>query len=466
MILAASSGNSNSSENGNSTGSATGNNNINSQVSSGNNPVLATGENTGNPEAGASNSNNTGDVSNTIDLQANSGNDTEQNAEGNTQGPDNSENDLTDSQGNNNEENVGTTNDDRNNTGANADGSDNDTENSEDNTTTETADSGNESNENTNAFDKNENANNEEVTEETNESENNERNDLPEEEEYVEEPPQEQPDTTGNTVIEGKPAQTHNPWMLSLTSGINQTRSSYFSESAIEQMLYENSVSDRIGIQSNLDVTYRLRNGLMFGTGIGYSRFDDSYSFNTQSFNIDSTENLEVVYDYEYEYDYYLSADVDSVVDIDSVFYISDSTAFVVDSITSYDLDSTLVNTPYSGVNRASYLSLPVHLGAQLEWKKFQFDLYASLRFNFLMNSSGGYLNNGEFIAFNSANSIYRRFYFDWTLGSKVHYNVYKNLYLTGTVQFRPVVGNALTGVSFNKTFHYTHFGLGVSLKL
>lgn len=232
----------------------------------------------------------------------------------------------------------------------------------------------------------------------------------------------------------------YKPFMLSLTSGINTLRSNYTSDDMNEQTLYGNSLSDRVGNQTNLDFTYRLKNGLTFGTGLGLNNYDEKYEFTTYQTIIDTTEIFETI--------------------------IYDSSGFSIDTVYTYAYDKLQKGTKASGRNKATYFSLPVHLGTQMRFNKFQLDLYASARFNFLMRSSGAYYNDNEIKPFGKENSIYKSFYIDVLFASKVHYNLWKNLYLTGTVQYRPVMGNSFKEVSFNKTFDYMHFGLGLSLRL
>lgn len=242
------------------------------------------------------------------------------------------------------------------------------------------------------------------------------------------------------TVIQPPVNDDYKPLMISLTSGVNVLRSNYTSESMNEETLYENALNDRIGNQTNLDITYRLKNGLTFGSGLGLNNYDESYDFTTYETYFDTTEVFETI--------------------------IYDTSDFPVDTVYTYAYDVLQKGTQVNGRNKASYFTLPVHLGTQMRFNKFQLDLYATARFNFLVRSSGGYYSNNEVISFGKENSIYKPFYVDVLFASKVHYNLLKNLYLTGTVQYRPVMGNSFKEVSFNKTFDYMHFGLGLSLRL
>jgi hypothetical protein len=221
-----------------------------------------------------------------------------------------------------------------------------------------------------------------------------------------------------------------------------------------------------MGYQTNLDFTYRLKNGLTFGTGLGLNNYNETYEFTTYESYIDTTEIFEtVVNEYEYEYSSYYTVDSSGFI-LDSTEFISDSTAYAVDTVYTYAYDEKQNATTVNGRNKATYFTLPVHIGTQMRFNKLQLDLYATARFNFLLQSTGGYYNNNQIILFGKENSIYKSFYVDVLFASKLHYNLWKNVYATGTIQYRPVMGNSFKEVSFNKTFDYMHFGLGLSLRL
>ncbi|MFT5823707.1 MAG: hypothetical protein ACI8ZM_004969 [Crocinitomix sp.] len=283
-------------------------------------------------------------------------------------------------------------------------------------------------------------------------------------------------DTTGITlpvpvqnpvVINPPPKDSIKPLMISLTSGINLVRSSYTSNDMNEENIYDNGFSDKIGNQTNLDITYRLKNGLTFGTGLGFNNFTESYEFTTYETFLDTTEIFEtVINEYEYEYSFYYSVDTATGSVVDSIEFISDSTATPVDTVYTYAYKESQKGTTHNGLNKATYITLPIHLGTQIMMKKFQLDLYASARFNFLTRSSGAYIGENNLLVFGKENSIYKSFYVDVLFASKIHYNFYKNLYLTGTAQYRPAMGNSLKEVSFKKSLDYMHFGLGLSIRL
>lgn len=243
---------------------------------------------------------------------------------------------------------------------------------------------------------------------------------------------------TPPTTIDPAEKKAYKPMMISLTSGINILKSAYTSSSMTEKTIYDNATTDRIGNQTNLDLTYRLKNGLALGTGVGFVNYVEDYQFKITNITYDTIETVDYVYD---------------------------TSGVLIDSIIVFTPVPNENTTNYNGKNKASYFILPVHFGTEILWKKFQFDVFATARFNFLMRSSGGYLSNNGLQLFDQSNSIYKPYFVDIMLGTRVHYNLIKNIYLTGSIKYRPVIGSTLTNVSFNKSFDYIHLGLGLSLK-
>ena len=239
--------------------------------------------------------------------------------------------------------------------------------------------------------------------------------------------------------IQPKPNDDFKHWMIHLTSGPNLVRSAYTAKNQNDKTTFDNATSDKIGSQVNFDFMYGLRKGLSFGSGIGLSNFNENYSFETKFVTLDSVKNIEYIYD--------------------------DTTEIIIDSIISYTYEEVINKTDHIGLNKASYVHVPIHLGAQLIFGKLQVDIYSSIRFNFLTRSSGGYLLQNQFIEYGEGNTIYKSFYMDLILGTRINYKVYKSLYATGSVQYRPVLGSVYTTTTFNKSFDYIHLGLGLSLR-
>jgi len=228
-------------------------------------------------------------------------------------------------------------------------------------------------------------------------------------------------------------------WMIHLSGGPNVVRSAYSANNQNDKTIYDNATSDKIGTQINFDFMYGLRKGLSFGSGIGLSNFNENYAYEATLLTLDSVENIEYVY--------------------------ADTTDIIIDSIIYYSYQELISKTDHIGLNNASYVHIPIHIGAQLIFGKLQVDIYSSIRFNFLTRSKGGYLLASEFIEFEKYNSIFKPFFVDLMFGSRIHYKVYKSLYATGSVQYRPLLGSVYTTNNFNKSFDYVHLGLGLSLR-
>lgn len=245
--------------------------------------------------------------------------------------------------------------------------------------------------------------------------------------------------------------EKENQWFLTASGGFNKDKSFYNSSNVEEEELYKSSTSNKIGSEFEFEAKYRVNSGLTFGLGLAYNKFVEQYDFfKTQSYLADSTMTT------TYEYD--------SIQDTTGSW-----TVFVVDSnevVTGYTYgDSTVYQA--TGNTQASYLIVPISFGVQIPIKeKLLIDLFAQGRFNYLVGASGGFIANNQFISFTTANSPFKRMFFDLTLGTRVHYNLFKNLYLTGTIKYKPVIGSMYQNVNFERKVHYTHFGLGLSLKL
>lgn len=242
----------------------------------------------------------------------------------------------------------------------------------------------------------------------------------------------------------------YNPWMISATAGINFAQSKYTFQTNTEKIYYDNSTFMAPGFEGNMDVKYRLKNSLTFGTGAGISQLVENYNFFKESVDIDTT----IVWQYQNVYQY------DSLLD---------TTIFIgIDSTSTATYDSTKI-TLYNenGTTKATYLQIPFSIGTQIIRNKFRFDLFVMGRFNYLINGSGGYLQNDVFMAFTKTqNEIFKTWYIDLMIGGAVHYQLFEKLYLTGTFRFHPALGQLYEGLDFNRSIQSFHAGLGVSLKL
>jgi hypothetical protein len=243
--------------------------------------------------------------------------------------------------------------------------------------------------------------------------------------------------------------KVYNPWMISLTSGVNYSTSKYTFPTSGEKDYYEKSTFATPAFEAAADVRYRLSNSLTFGTGIAISKLTENYQFFKETIDIDTT--IQWTYQDIYEYDTLLDTNI--WVGIDST------------SQTLYDSTAvTLYNE--TGTTQATYLHIPFSVGTQIIRNKFRFDFYLAGRFNYLINGKGGYLQNDIYTAFDKNNQIFKPWSVDLLLGTAVHYQLFEKLYLTGTFKFRPAFGDVYQGVNFKRSFQTYHIGAGLSWKL
>ena len=255
----------------------------------------------------------------------------------------------------------------------------------------------------------------------------------------------------------------YQPLMLSVSSGINFTRSNYDSNNMNEAFLYNTSLDDKPGWQVNADLTYRFKNGLTFGTGLAYSQFNEAYTYQHTSTELETTTDYEYEYDYEYIYDFYLTTTIGDTSEITVVEYVADSIAYVSDSTLVTTVDTVTNQTNYNGRNQFSYLQIPLRIGTQMRFGKVQVDLFADTRLNFLTMSQGNFFEDGTLQPFTMEDPVYRKFYVDVMLGTRVHYQLTNHLFVNASLQYRPVIGNTYQPMTLSKSFDYFHTGIGLS---
>lgn len=272
---------------------------------------------------------------------------------------------------------------------------------------------------------------------------------------------------TAEVKIEKPDVPANKPWMLSATAGLNLTRNFYTSSNFGEEQLYQISMEDKLGQEFQLNTNYRFKKGLVLGTGAHFSQVNEHYHFVDQYWLNDSTATEDYTWGTEYSYGWEYVYD-STMVPIDSSWVVMDSMDVIVDTLVSYTYDSTFIdNYNVSGMMKATYFSIPLNFGTQITWKKFRFDILAIIRYNILIGARGTYYDDASFIGFTKkSNNILRKSYFDFQFAGAVHYNIYKNLFLTANIRYRPVFGTMYENTSFNKKMHYTHLGLGLSLTL
>ena len=230
-----------------------------------------------------------------------------------------------------------------------------------------------------------------------------------------------------------------NHWFLTLHSGPKFKRTNITAGDT--SVVYDNALRDKIGFGVGMDVNYMLKNGLLFGSGIEYASYTESYDYQKiQTILVDSTVTWNVFI-------------TDSIVDSVGTTYIYDSTANV-----SYNYDDQEIFNQ-QGRNQTTYLHIPFRFGLQRMGKKWGFDAYVQGRFNLLLRTNAAYVLNDQIVASTLTDS-----YFDLELGGAVHYNIWKNLYLSGVVRYRPPLRNPYYDPSFQNKMQYLYVGFGASI--
>ena len=141
---------------------------------------------------------------------------------------------------------------------------------------------------------------------------------------------------------------------------------------------YDHIINDKIGHQGSIDISYRLKNSLTFGTGIGYSTLLENYTYYQSQMTFDTT----------YSWNVYL----DSIPDSTGWIYFQDST--LEQSVSSNEVELYNAN----GRNKRTYLHIPVQIGTSILFDKIRWDLYAQGRFNLLLKSSITYVENDQIV--------------------------------------------------------------------
>jgi len=244
------------------------------------------------------------------------------------------------------------------------------------------------------------------------------------------------PDVTINP-----PQEERAPWLLTFNSGIDSKWSKMPTFTSNDSTSYDHIINDKIGHQGSIDISYRLKNSLTFGTGIGYSTLLENYTYYQSQMTFDTT----------YSWNVYL----DSIPDSTGWIYFQDST--LEQSVSSNEVELYNAN----GRNKRTYLHIPVQIGTSILFDKIRWDLYAQGRFNLLLKSSITYVENDQIVIVPKGG--FKQSYFDLVIGTGIHYNIIGNLYLSGSVKYRPPISKEYYPAITNR-FQNIQVGVGFSL--
>jgi len=237
------------------------------------------------------------------------------------------------------------------------------------------------------------------------------------------------------------PEEDGAPWLLTFNSGIDSKWSQMPTFTSNDSTSYDHIINDKIGHQGSIDISYRLKNSLTFGTGIGYSTLLENYTY----------YQSQMTYDTTYSWNVYL----DSIPDSTGWIYFQDST--LEQSVSSNEVELYNAN----GRNKRTYLHIPIQIGTSLLFDKIRWDVYAQGRFNLLLKSSITYVENDQIVVVPKGG--FKQSYFDLVIGTGIHYNLIGNLYLSGSVKYRPPISKEYYPSVTNR-FQNVQVGIGFSL--
>lgn len=235
-------------------------------------------------------------------------------------------------------------------------------------------------------------------------------------------------------------------WFISGFAGVNLKNSNITSGNDTLDQEYQSSISDKGALAIGLDVNYRLKNGLMFGSGVQYSKLKEDYAYQ---------KSIQIVTDTTYSWNVTL---IDSIQDSVGYIYIYDSTLMEDYTYGQQDIYNQ------SGTNTTTFLHIPFRLGYQYILNKWRFDFIAQGRFNWMLRSTSTYIVNDQLVT----NTVggFKNSYFDLELGLNAHYNIWNNLYVSAFSRYKPPLRTAYYSPTISNKFQHLYLGLGLSINL
>lgn len=238
-----------------------------------------------------------------------------------------------------------------------------------------------------------------------------------------------------------QPPKKYKGLMIGVYGGMKAKRSNLLATDTSEN--YNNALNDKIGFGIGLDVNYRLKNSLFFGTGLEYASYKENYDYQkSEQVVVDSTVTWNIIV-------------TDSLVDSSGVTYIYDTIQTV-----NYTYNNQEVYNQ-QGTNSTTVLHIPFRFGTQFIVNKWRFDAYLQGRYNLILRSAPTYVENNTLIT-----NTYTVSYFDLELGGAAHFNICKNLYLTGIIRYRPPLRSPYYSANIQNKMHYLFLGGGFSINL
>lgn len=240
-------------------------------------------------------------------------------------------------------------------------------------------------------------------------------------------------------------------YLLSWTSGINLTKSTYISPNDNTSSYYQSNHTENNNFEHNLSLNTLLKNNFTVGTGIGTSQHSYDFSYNEETIStLVTTDTSSIFVNY-----IYASTDTFQVFSpIDSVYQT------IIDTISTTTSTS---NTSFNGTSQAQYIHIPLQLGYIYEKNKFMFGIQINARYNILTKASGQSFENNIVSSFDKTNPIFKKSYFDFAVKADVYYNVFDNFYVNTSFKYIPKLNNTYQNLPVERKVKYLHFGLGLS---
>ncbi len=241
--------------------------------------------------------------------------------------------------------------------------------------------------------------------------------------------------------------------LVSWTSGLNLSKSTYSATNSSDANYYQDNNNDQLNFEHNLSANLLLKSNFMIGSGIGISKQSYAYSYNKTSTSSFKTIDSSLVIS---SYIYGLTDTLQEFPPIDTIFQL------VYDTITT----TSSTKTPFNGKSQAQYIHIPIQIGYIYKANKFMFGIQLNARYNILYKSSGQSFEDNSVTDFDKTNSIFKTSYFDFALKGDVYYNIFNQFYVNGSIKYSPQTNNTYQNISIERKLKYIHFGLGISYKL
>lgn len=216
---------------------------------------------------------------------------------------------------------------------------------------------------------------------------------------------------------------------LTAESGYNFQTNYFSGTSNSNSDIYEEGTKPSFSFEHGISLTHKTKSAFTFSGGIGLTSFNDNYVYQDYKMNIDTS------------------------------YYWNETTGTTTEQ---YDTTYSKLFL-YKGNNNLSYANISLGIGTQIDIKKFKIDLFVNGKFNYLISSNGGYIENNQLKNYTRKDDFYRKSFVNLSLGARVHYPVSNHLYLNAAVKFSPVLGELTDNAPFQRKIQYTNAGVGIS---